>query len=322
MTCPPLGVHELGERAVVAHVAVGPRILEQDREGPGLGRVGRGADHDLDRERLRPRQHDVDRLREDIVGHEEPVAFAVPDAVAQRHRLGRRRRFIQHRRVGDRHRGQVADHRLEVDQRLQPSLRDLGLVRRVGGVPGGILEDVAQNDARRVRAVVALADERLQHLVPARDRPHSGQRLRLGHGARQRERRLAPDRGGHDRVHQRSARGIAQDFEHRRLILRRGADVPSGKGVGLFERRQRCRGGNAGGRGIVHGLSFRVGARRGDPRARKIGRLRVRRRRSSLRRPAHRGAWRPRRRPPAATGTARRRTDPDSPARGRRPPPR
>ena len=33
--------------------------------------------------------------------------------------------------------GEVADHGLEVEQRLEPALGDLRLVRRVGGVPGG-----------------------------------------------------------------------------------------------------------------------------------------------------------------------------------------
>ena len=111
------------------------------------------------------------RLREHVVGHEEAVALAAGRrAMAQRHRLGGGGRLVQHRRVGDRHAGQVADHRLEVDQRLEPALRDLGLVRRVRGVPGRVLEHVAQDHARRVRAVVALADERFQHLVLRRDR--------------------------------------------------------------------------------------------------------------------------------------------------------
>ena len=52
-----------------------------------------------------------------------------------------------------------AHHGLEVEQRFQAALRDLRLVRRVGRVPGRVLEDVAQDDVRRVRAVVALADE-------------------------------------------------------------------------------------------------------------------------------------------------------------------
>src|SRR5262249_55124044 len=38
----------------------------------------------------------------------------------------------------------------EVQQRLQPALADLGLVRRVGGVPRRVLEHVAQDDRRGV----------------------------------------------------------------------------------------------------------------------------------------------------------------------------
>ena len=49
--------------------------------------------------------------------------------------------------------GEVGHHRLEVEERLQPALADLGLVRRVGRVPGGVLEHVAQDHRRRDRAV-------------------------------------------------------------------------------------------------------------------------------------------------------------------------
>ena len=43
--------------------------------------------------------------------------------------------------------GQVGDHRLEVEQRLEPALADLRLVRRVGRVPGGVLQHVAPDHA-------------------------------------------------------------------------------------------------------------------------------------------------------------------------------
>ena len=46
-------------------------------------------------------------------------------------------------------------------QRLEPALADLGLVRRVRGVPGRALEDVAPDHARRDRAGVAEPDHRL-----------------------------------------------------------------------------------------------------------------------------------------------------------------
>ena len=52
-------VHGVGERAVVAHVAVGARILQQHARTRRVARIGR-ADDDLDAERLRARAHDVD----------------------------------------------------------------------------------------------------------------------------------------------------------------------------------------------------------------------------------------------------------------------
>ncbi len=54
--------------------------------------------------------------------------------------------------------------------------RNLGLVGRVGGVPGGVFQDVAQDHAGRVGAVVALADEALEHLVFAGHGLELGQR--------------------------------------------------------------------------------------------------------------------------------------------------
>src|SRR5579871_5833809 len=46
-------------------------------------------------------------------------------------RLSRAGRAVVHRSVGDLHAGQLADHRLELKHRLQRSLRDLRLVRRI-----------------------------------------------------------------------------------------------------------------------------------------------------------------------------------------------
>ena len=89
------------------------------------------------------------------------------EAVQHRHRLGRGRALVEQRRVGEIHTGEVADHRLEVEQRLEPALADLGLVRRVRGVPRRVLEHVAQDHRRRDRVVVAEPDQRREHLVAA-----------------------------------------------------------------------------------------------------------------------------------------------------------
>ena len=66
----------------------------------------------------------------------DPVGFRARDAMRHRHRLGRRGRLVQQRGIGDLHPRQVADQGLEDQQRLQPSLRDLRLIGRIGGVPG------------------------------------------------------------------------------------------------------------------------------------------------------------------------------------------
>ena len=76
------------------------------------------------------------------------VAFEF-DAMQHGHRLGGRRRFIEQRRVGDFHAGQIADHGLEIEQAFESPLRQFGLIRRVGRVPAGIFEHVAQDDAGR-----------------------------------------------------------------------------------------------------------------------------------------------------------------------------
>src|SRR3546814_2099946 len=46
------------------------------------------------------------------------------------HRFGRGRRLVEHRGVRHRHAGQVHDHGLVVEQRLEPALADFGLVGR------------------------------------------------------------------------------------------------------------------------------------------------------------------------------------------------
>ena len=72
--------------------------------------------------------------------------------------------------------GQVGGHGLEVEQRLEAALGDLGLVGGVGGVPGGVLHDIAQDHRRGVRSVVTLPDHLHGGLVLA----GNGAQLRQG----------------------------------------------------------------------------------------------------------------------------------------------
>ena len=56
------------------------------------------------------------------------------DPLRHQHGLGRRRRAVVDRVVGDVHPEQVADQGLELERVLQRALADLGLIRRVRGV--------------------------------------------------------------------------------------------------------------------------------------------------------------------------------------------
>ncbi len=120
----------------------------------------------LDAERLGARAQDVERLRKAASRRRGTAACRRPSIrfactrVQHRHRLGRGGGFVEQRRVGDLHPGQIAHHRLEIEERFEPALRDLGLIRRVRRVPARILEHVAQDHARRDAVVVAEADER------------------------------------------------------------------------------------------------------------------------------------------------------------------
>jgi hypothetical protein len=177
------GDHHLGagrmqrghQRAVVTDLAGHGRILQQ---GPERARIacGRGrADHDVDADRLSARAQHFDRLRQHVVGDKENGRRRFARALDQGHRLRRGGRFVEHRRVGHVHAGQIGDHLLEVQQRLQAALRDLGLIRRVGRVPGRILEYIAQDDVRRMGAVIALADQAAQDFVLAGERTQIGE---------------------------------------------------------------------------------------------------------------------------------------------------
>jgi hypothetical protein len=63
---------------------------------------------------------------------------------------------------------------------LETALGNLGLVGRVGRVPARVFQNVAKNDGRGCRLVVAHSNKASQHLVLGHDALELGQRLRLG----------------------------------------------------------------------------------------------------------------------------------------------
>ena len=152
---------ELRERRVVEDLALGGRVLHQDSEDPAAGEVAqeRVAGFDLDSHRPGARLDDGDRLRMAGAVDEEDRPFDLlevrMDRGAHVHRLGGGGGLVEQRGVRDRERGQVGDQGLEVEQRLEAPLRDLGLVGRVLRVPARILEDVPLDHAGHAGGVVA-----------------------------------------------------------------------------------------------------------------------------------------------------------------------
>ena len=99
--------------------------------------------------------------------------------MAHRHRLGGSRGLIQHRGIGNGHTGEVADHRLEVHQGFHTTLGNLGLIRCVGGVPTGILENVPADDGWKMGAVISHADVGGTDLILRSDGTELGKSLFL-----------------------------------------------------------------------------------------------------------------------------------------------
>ena len=178
------GVSSGDEAPPIVNAAVARRILQEDTEHAGRlrGEVERSgvAHEDVDPVRNGAGPEHVDRLRMAVVGHEDraaPVACGGRRRLHHVHRLRGGGGFVEKRRVRDLERRQVADHRLEVEQRFEPALRDLRLVRRVLRVPAGVLEHVALDDGRRDALRVPHSEETLPELVLCR-RSHERDRAR------------------------------------------------------------------------------------------------------------------------------------------------
>ena len=173
------GVRSLDHRTRIHRCAVVVRVLQEQTERVGELLVServRRADLQADPKRLRTASQHVQRLRKASIRHQEQTLLPRSrllrlDAEEHRHRLGRCGAFVEERRGRDVGSGEILDDRLEIEQRLEPALGDLGLIGRVRRVPGRILEDVPKNHARRDAPVVAHPDEGAGNDVALGDPP-------------------------------------------------------------------------------------------------------------------------------------------------------
>ncbi|MNZ72512.1 hypothetical protein D3C78_908920 [compost metagenome] len=194
------GVEALHQCAVVEDVAVGGRVLQQGAEvGTGVGDLALVADHYLDPQGLGTGDQYVEGLRVAMLGGEEGIAALVlRQALAEGHGFGGGGAFVEHRGVGHRQAAEIADQGLEVQQGFEAALGDFRLVGGVGGVPGRVFQQVAQDRAGRVAGVVALADMALEQLVLAGDGLDRGEGFSLALADRQVEHAGALDAVGDD----------------------------------------------------------------------------------------------------------------------------
>ena len=179
-------VRGLGPGANVLQCAVHVRMLHHDRgdvrgERRGDPPGARGGVKHIDH--VAPAgtvgAQGVDRTRVDSAG--DQVAGTIAPAAHVRG-LDQGRGAIVERRVRDLHPGQRADHRLELEERLQHTLRQLRLVGRVGRVE---LRTARQRpDDRRDVVVVGArpreADQIVGRSVLRRQPAHVGEDLLLG----------------------------------------------------------------------------------------------------------------------------------------------
>ncbi|MCY1174845.1 hypothetical protein D9M73_150590 [compost metagenome] len=112
---------------------------------------------------------------------------------------------------------------------------DLRLVRGVGGIPGRVFQEVAQDRRRRVGAVVALADEGLEQLVLAGDAFDHRQGIGFAQAVFQAEHAGALDAVGDDAGAQILEGVETEGVEHGLLVTGAGADVAGDEFVGGAE---------------------------------------------------------------------------------------
>ncbi len=184
---------------------------------------------DTDAQRAHARAHHGDAVRVALIRDDHAVR-ARDLGHREAERLGAGGALIEQGGIGHVQPGEVGDHGLEVQQRLQPALADLGLVGGVGGVPAGIFQDVPLDDRRREGVVVAEADEAAHHFVPAHHLAQTAQGGLLIQRLGQVQNIALADGLGHHLVNQCVERVHAQTLQHGRCLFSGGTDVTGGKG--------------------------------------------------------------------------------------------
>ena len=208
----------------VTHMAPSAGILEDRTEDSlGLQIFGRTHDH-LNPQRQSPGLDHANGLRMAVFIHEERASLRFCHPLGHGHGFRRSRRLVQKTGIGNLKAREVGHHGLIVQQSLQATLGNLGLIGGIGRVPGRIFQDIPLDRRRRHRAIIALPDQRGQHLVAPRNPAHPGQKLMFRQGGPAQRDRLA-DRGWNGFVDKRIKRRHPDHLQHLDHFRGRGADV-------------------------------------------------------------------------------------------------
>src|SRR5579862_1090577 len=150
------------ERLVIINGSVRCRILNERAEDAVRKLECSGiADVNFDAERQCTRLNNGDYLGMTFIGNKKYAPFGtVLDAEAHGHSFGGGGGFIEQRRIGDFHAGEIDDHCLKIEERLEAALSDFRLIGSVLRVPSRILENISANDTGGNRIGIAGAKER------------------------------------------------------------------------------------------------------------------------------------------------------------------
>ena len=206
------GVGGGDDGGIVVDGSVDGRVLQKDGEGAVVRSHDGGfpiTDGDVETEGFHAGLDDGDGVGQDGLVDKDGGGSALVAAVAEADGLGGSGAFIKEGGVGDGEPGQFGDHGLVVEQGFETALGDFGLVGRVGGIPGGVFEDIPQDDGRSDGAVVTFSDAGFEDLVFPHDAVEFGKGFLFcqgggkGHGAAE------PDGGGDGGINQGIERGVA-----------------------------------------------------------------------------------------------------------------
>ena len=227
-------MHELPERLRVLEKAVEVRLLhveggdlrrEHGAQRPGIGpAVLCGHDAQLVAGAVAVGAHGVDDVRVRGGGDQCHAALAV-----SRHRggLGHGGRPVVHGGVRHVHAGQLADHRLILEDGLQHALAHFRLIRGVGGEEFFLCGDGADDGGNVVVVGAGAAQDGREHAVFRGDGGHRARQLQLAHARGQVERLIQQHILRHVPVELAPALR-ANGAEHFLPLLRSGGNVAHG----------------------------------------------------------------------------------------------